>query len=908
MEVSPTSSLGRLHRMTDLKDFLKQHRVDKGATFTHTCMGGSGSYFIPEDDLGAFYDLYVEHIENNQGALHLTEKSTPIGPLRVDLDFIYTKDVVRHQHTQEQVLNFVSAYMEEVAKIIAVPVSVEVFVTEKDRPTIDKERSKSGVHILVPEVRVNKYVETTIRRNLLTRMAEFFPGLPLTDGWDKVYDTQPLSHSAQWTLYCSLKQNGLPYKIKYVVDWTTDGMSVDNTRPQFTSDLVKRMSVRASEDTASPLTDYGRKLYENVPMESGNNSVSAGRAVTPSRGRQMQRNPGGSRGNSPSAGLVQRELSPEERDFMSAHVKNLAKFRANSYEEWVRTGICLKNIHSDLLEVFLDFSSQSDKYNERDCIQRWNALAFKSDGQRIETGTLLYWSRLDNPEGYERIRETNITTLVDAAQASAEHDVARVVHAKFRDTYKCAKFGNNVWFRFTGHIWEETEKGIDLQCKLSSEIWKIFLRREKDFISRLETMDDCGHKKQERDMTCPYCKACSMKDAMSKVCMNLKKTKFKENVMKECRELFLDEQFAAKADENKNLVAFNNGVYDTSTYTFRDGKPEDCITFSTKIDYDPEIQHEQYPCWSEIHKLLNNVFPVEEVRTYFLQHLSTLLIGGNEAQKFHILTGSGSNGKSMLMNLVTTAMGDYACKVPISLLTQGRNKSSAASPEVVRIKGKRFVTMQEPDEGVAINSGLMKELASGEKITARDLYAGSKQMVDFDVQAKFHLACNEKPKIQTTDGGTWRRLVVIDFPTKFVVRPTESHEMVMDESLQHKVVSETWATCFLHFMVQLLEDGKGYRKLTPPTQVMAYTNEYQAENDSIARFIQDHMRTVDTTQEDAPYPELVTKQDLAKQFKEWKRINDIMKGSVMDLNKRAEVKFGKYPRDGWATFKLDRLI
>lgn len=905
MEVSPTSCLDEYHRMADLKDFLKQHRVDKGATFTHTCMGGSGSYFIPDDDLNTFYDLYVEHIENNQGALHLTEKSTPIGPLRVDLDFIYSKDIVKHQHTQEQVLDFVNSYMAEVAKLVKLPEQVEVFVTEKDRPTIDKERSKSGVHILVPDVRVNKYVETTIRRNLLTRMSEFFPGLPLADPWDKVYDTQPLSHTAQWTLYCSLKQNGLPYKIKYVVDWTPTEMSVDNTRLQFTSDLVKRMSVRASEDTATPLTEYGLKLYENVPMESGNNSVSAHRAVTPSRGRQMQRNPGGSRGNSP-AGLVQRALSEEERDFLSAHVKNLARFRADNYEEWVRTGICLKNIHTDLLEVFLDFSSQSDKYNERDCIQRWNGIAFKSDGQRIETGTLLYWSRLDNPEGYERIRETNITTLVDAAQASAEHDVARVVHAKFRDTYKCAKFGNNVWYRFTGHIWEETEKGIDLQCKLSSEIWKIFLRREKDFISRLETMDDCGHKKGERDMTCPYCKACYMKESMNKVCMNLKKTKFKENVMKECRELFLDEQFAAKADENKNLVAFNNGIYDTSTYTFRDGKPEDYITFSTKVDFDPEMHHEQYACWPEISKLLNNVFPVEEVRTYFLQHLSTLLIGGNEAQKFHILTGSGSNGKSMLMNLVTTAMGDYACKVPISLLTQGRNKSSAASPEVVRIKGKRFVTMQEPDEGVAINSGLMKELASGEKITARDLYAGSKQMVDFDVQAKFHLACNEKPKIQTTDGGTWRRLVVIDFPTKFVVKPVESHEMHMDESLQHKVVSESWATCFLRFMVQLLEDGKGFRKLTPPSQVMSYTNEYQAENDSIARFMQDHMNSVDTTQEN--HPELVTKQELARQFKEWKRINDIAKGTPAELTKRVESRFGKYPRDGWLTIKLDRLV
>lgn len=66
-------------------------------------------------------------------------------------------------------------------------------------------------------------------------------------------------------------------------------------------------------------------------------------------------------------------------------------------------------------------------------------------------------------------------------------------------------------------------------------------------------------------------------------------------------------------------------------------------------------------------------------------------------------------------------LGDYACAVNISILTQGRQKSGTAQPDVIRMKGKRFVTMQEPDEGVALNTGLMKEFASNEPISARDL-------------------------------------------------------------------------------------------------------------------------------------------------------------------------------------------
>jgi hypothetical protein len=69
--------------------------------------------------------------------------------------------------------------------------------------------------------------------------------------------------------------------------------------------------------------------------------------------------------------------------------------------------------------------------------------------------------------------------------------------------------------------------------------------------------------------------------------IKLKTCKFTENVMKMSRLLFLDEDFGKKLDENKNLIAFANGVFDSSTMEFRQGRPDDCISFSTKINYDP---------------------------------------------------------------------------------------------------------------------------------------------------------------------------------------------------------------------------------------------------------------------------------------------------------------------------------
>jgi putative DNA primase/helicase len=366
--------------------------------------------------------------------------------------------------------------------------------------------------------------------------------------------------------------------------------------------------------------------------------------------------------------------------------------------------------------------------------------------------------------------------------------------------------------------------------------------------------------------------------------------------MKECRELFYDQDFTKKVDSNKDLIAFNNGVLDLTTFEFRNGLPEDYISFSTEVDFEADKAYTDYAEWPAIQKFIAQVLPDPEVRLYFMRHLATCLIGGNKAQKFHILTGSGSNGKSMLMNLVSKALGDYAAVVPISLFTQKRSKSGSAAPEVIRLKGRRFVTMQEPDEKIALNTGLMKEISSCEKMYARDLF---KSGCEFEVQAKFHLACNEKPEINTTDGGTWRRLVVVNYTSKFVDKPCEPHHFPIDETIQHSVTSVTWAQPFLNYLVTTLREGSGFHKLPTPAKVLEYTSEYRNDTDGIAKFLSE--KTEDFKNGDEVHP--VLKTQLQSVFKQWKIQNE-NNLSVSDLVKRVTEKYGKYPSGGWTNFRM----
>lgn len=891
----------------DLISYLTSKKVGKGEKYTHTTNGDTGSdrgsYFIGEDDMPEFLRLYHDYVMVRQEKIWLIEAPTQIGPMRVDLDFSYSAGIKKNQHTEEQMVEFTKRYVSALRKLVRVPPELNVFVMEKKRPTPRKDGNVAGgVHILIPSVQSTKHVEKAVRDALLPQMSEVFGDLPLAEKeWDKVYDKGIANRSVGWTMYGSRKPNGLPYLTSYVLHLTPDDIEVVQPDPNVEIETLSLLSTRTLDSTLeTPLTEEATKMFGELPDNSDTVRISGGSAVRPARGRPLERKLPGSRESSP-AGMTLRPLTEEERTYYRAHVLNLNQARAEDYHEWVLVGQCLKNIHPDLYDEFEEFSRKSSKFNIRECIKQWNAFGYRNDGQRVQVGSLKYWSRTDNPDRYKEIEDSNIDNKIDASIGGAEYDVATVVYAKFGDTYKCVSFGKNVWFRFMGHVWHELDRGVQLQQELSTEIWKLYKNRAGHYGDKIRKGDVsvCSHKDLVPD-ECECCAVLHKESSLLKICTKLKTTKFKENVMKEARELFLDEQFVKKVDENRQLLACRNGVFDMTTLQFRDGKQEDFLSFSTNMDIDPDMHYEEYPAWREVERFLAQVLPHPVVRVYFLVHLARCLDGiGN--QRFHILTGSGSNGKSMLMNLVETALGDYACKVPISMITQGRNKSSAASPEIIRLKGRRFVTMQEPDEAVPINTGLMKEITSSEKILARDLYAGSKSMLEFELQCSFHLACNEKPKVNSNDGGTWRRLVVINFLSKFVPNPGPG-QFRLDTSIEQKVKSEAWGRAFLAYLIHLYKEHAG-KEIVPPEAVMEYTNEYREENDAIAKFVRECLRP-------AVEDEVVVavrRETLTDTFKQWWEANRGTRDwKIADMQKAVETMYGKYPRGGWKSFQIQQ--
>ena len=202
--------------------------------------------------------------------------------------------------------------------------------------------------------------------------------------------------------------------------------------------------------------------------------------------------------------------------------------------------------------------------------------------------------------------------------------------------------------------------------------------------------------------------------------------------------------------------------------------------------------------------------------------LRMALTGSTAEQCAFFFYVSGRQGKSPFIDVIRELFGDYARNIqPETIMVRNNN---AINSDIARLKGARLVTTVEPNEGLKLNEGLLKQLTGGDIITARKLYA---EEFEFKAEFKLWMATNHKPIIRGTDLGIWRRVHMIPFT---VVIP----ENEVDRQLTEKLMEEldgifVWA---LRGLAMYHREG-----LKMPHAVQQAVDEYKKEMDVVSRFL-----------------------------------------------------------------------
>ncbi|WP_461257046.1 DNA primase family protein [Treponema sp. R80B11-R83G3] len=270
-------------------------------------------------------------------------------------------------------------------------------------------------------------------------------------------------------------------------------------------------------------------------------------------------------------------------------------------------------------------------------------------------------------------------------------------------------------------------------------------------------------------------------------------------------------------DRNPWFLNVRNGTIDVLTGEFREHKQEDLITKLANVDYEPTAD---CPLWKQFIREIMDYKP--ELIKFLQTAAGWALTGDITDQTMFILYGSGANGKTTFLNTILNLLGDYATSTPTESFM--KKNGDQLTNDIARLRGTRFVTTTEAEEGRRLSEPLIKKITGNDQITARFLYG---EYFNFTPNFKIFMATNHKPVIKGTDHGIWRRIKLIPFTTTIA-------QEKQDKNLENKLKQENSG-----ILNWLLEGATNWKKegLIAPTVILKATDEYRGEMDVIGNFI-----------------------------------------------------------------------
>ena len=393
------------------------------------------------------------------------------------------------------------------------------------------------------------------------------------------------------------------------------------------------------------------------------------------------------------------------------------------------------------------------------------------------------------------------------------YSVASTIFNKYKDRFRIDSIRCKNWYEFNGIRWSPSNI---IDVLISTEIVELYLSYIQIINSTIEDKDDATAKIK----------------LIYTLVINLQTVGYKSALLHQLSILFnnYDPDFFDRLDTNPNLMGFNNGVYDFSKQLFRKTKANDYISFTTELDYIPIDNLDT----TEMYEFLDKIISNKDIQLFLLKVLAKA-ISCTRDEKMYFWTGmQGSNGKSTLITLLEMAFGNYTMPIETSVLTTAkRGNPGAPSPHLIVLKGRRLITMQEPDNDDSINVGVMKQYSGNDTITARDLH---KPTIRFKLQAKMIMCSNFPPIIDSQDGGTKRRIVYIEFTNKFCENPKKPNEFKIDSNIHEtlKRLAPIFSSLIIDIYSLYLREG-----METPKEVSLVTDQFNAENDKYGSFLDD---------------------------------------------------------------------
>lgn len=754
----------------EMYNLLDTMQVDKDLRPTHVSFDPKGKYYVDSGSSMQFLGMYCSYVyglrnrgESNAIFPTVAECPQTPTPFRMDIDFLADDSNFLydngHLYNPDEVNKFVVLCQKELLKFIPKEHShlFGCVVLEKVAARISKKDGtvKDGIHVHFPGVGLEAWVFESLREKIeIEANNAYIFREEIVTTFDKGMANKP------WLMYGSAKTySSIPYleiscfsnlgkrveekeffKIQYekVQKVTRRPLPLEYYYPKF-------LSIRGCNKIP---------LLENVVRRKKELSV---------RGKKIQR---------------QRSEAEIYKDIATIKQGNLISLlspeRADNYHSWMDVGWTLFNIgegNEECLDLWIEFSQNSEKYKEGECEDLWQKMEFS--GKTM--GSLIFMIKEDSPEGYSRWRNqiTNNSLSNFKFCGTNEGPMAEFISSLYGSTFVCANSSKKIWYEFSDHRWRLVDQAITLKKRIYKEVRAMFIKYKQELKRRVNDLscdsDDEYIKNKKKVKASVEDKGL---DNISTIIGLLERDNYLRKVVNMCEIFMHDHEFSKKLDKSRYLIGCENGILDLKLGILREGRPDDYISKTTKLYYKEYTGRE--PECIELDEILRKVYPNPNKLKFILDVWSMCLGGRNTQKMFIISTGRKDAGKTGIHSLFQTALGEYAIKSPPEIIQKGaKNSSSSARPEMMRTAAVRAQIFDEISDSRTLDIDAIKRQTGNERGWYRGLFDNSGEEIT-PMYVTF-LQSNSCPKVPDDDA-LWGRMQVLEMESNFCDNPPEDVE------------------------------------------------------------------------------------------------------------------------------------
>lgn len=887
----------------ELGEYLKtlsNYLREKGAIDTNLFIRSGSMFALPENHINELFTK-IETCRLDNVDQRWFERRNGYSGLFFDLDIYQLND--KNTLTPQDYLNFSNILINVLKDVINVPYKDKKFtfpIFFCRRPDIEqiplqgKTIYKNGIHVYVPTMRFNLAERKFIQQKMSEAGADeiFLEGVQVCDKKTgellATKESMDLNAPSVPTALYGSSSKPLakkPYELDtfYLAQFRSIGIATLNPIP---IDVYKKYNLVAFMSLM-----FHKKIIMGNMVDDIIFDAAADYEIKMEYKSQM--NILEERKTDIHAELIM-DIEDDINRFCSKEPKanNLKKMLellpirySDEYELWRNTIFAIADcgIDNEYYKMAERFTLRCpDKWDKRQDKLRgiWIAATNKKPGMsKITIRSLMYWLKNELPaDQLNFIKESMYTEILEkfayVFEGNINHNcVAKLLEAALRDRFVTdiihPESSDYNWYEFVS---DESDAEIGQIYKFRNEgtnpitILKFISDKLPDiYYNVMRKYEIKGQEAEDPIKAKWYANICHQLKISRN---NLGNHGFKEGIIKECVGIFRRRGFMQELKNDQNVMGVGNGILVLDTLpmiieTFHEYK----IRRFTKTEaawFNPADEHIKFV----FRRFFEDIIPEPDARFKILLNMASCLDGHVKDVEMLQITGSGSNGKTVLLEQFKCTLGCYAVQSDFNLIVAGaKTDANAPNSALMQLKDKRAVIYAECDRVHMVSPAMIKrQLSMGEEISGSDKHT---KQETFKPVFQIFTASNWPMRTDSTDDGYWRRTCNYVAPNKFVVNPDPNnpYEKQVDFSfktkyLDNEVINRAFLSILIKAYYVLQVKYKNSITNFKSETIMRHTEIYRNACDKINKFLSETIIIV-------PGDSFLTFSDICIKYIEW---------------------------------------